>query len=93
MRVDKYLKVARILKRRTIAKELAENERILINGHFAKPSSDIKVGDEIVIIFGRRRLGIKVLSVEEVKKKEEASDLYEIVFEEKNNSIESEEEE
>lgn len=88
MRIDKYLKVARILKRRSVSKELAENDRIEINGRLAKPSSEVKVGDEIKITFGNRELGIKVLSIAEVKKKEEASDLYEIVYEKRKESIE-----
>ncbi len=93
MRVDKYLKVARILKRRSISKELADNDRIEINGRIAKASSEVKVGDEIKITFGNRELGIRVLSIEEVKKKEEASDLYEIVFEERKRPIERSDEE
>lgn len=81
MRVDKYLKVSRILKRRTISKELAENQRIEINGRIVKPSHDVNVGDTIAITFGNRKLEIRVLSIQEVKKKQEASDMYEIVSE------------
>jgi len=81
MRLDKYLKVSRILKRRTVSKELAENRRVSVNGKTAKPAHDVKVGDTIEIVFGRRKLEIKVLSVEEVKKKKDAVDMYEIISE------------
>lgn len=81
MRVDKFLKVAHILKRRTVSKELALNDRIEINGRVAKPSSDVKTGDLVTITFGRRQLTIRVLSTIEVKKKKDAVDMYEIVEE------------
>ncbi len=83
MRIDKFLKVSRILKRRTIANELAANQRVEINGRIVKPSHDVKVGDVVAITFGNRRIEIRVLSVQDVKKKSEASDLYEIVSESK----------
>ena len=81
MRVDKYLKVSRILKRRTISKELALNDRVEINGKTAKPSSEVKAGDLVTVIFGSRRMTVRVLSTEEVRRKKEASDLYEIIEE------------
>ncbi|MCH4206890.1 MAG: RNA-binding S4 domain-containing protein [Solobacterium sp.] len=81
MRIDKYLKVARILKRRTISKELAVNERIEINGRTVKPSHEVKAGDEVTITFGNRQLKIRVLSTEDVKKKKDAADLYEVIGE------------
>ena len=71
MRIDKFLKVSHILKRRTISKELALNERIEINGRVAKPSTDVKVGDEVTITFGNRQMTIRVLSVEEIKRKKD----------------------
>ena len=79
MRLDKYLKTARILKRRTIAKELADNNRIYINGRIAKPSSEVEIDDEILIIFGNRKLSIRVLSIQETQKKNEALEMYEIL--------------
>ena len=91
MRVDKYLKVSRILKRRTVSKELALNDRIEINGRTVKPSHEVHTGDLVSITFGNRKLTVKVLSTEEKKKKAEASDLYEIVKEEIVNSVETEE--
>lgn len=81
MRIDKFLKVSHILKRRTISKELALNERIEINGRVAKPSTDVKVGDEVTITFGNRQLTIRVLSVEEIKRKKDAVSMYEVINE------------
>lgn len=81
MRIDKYLKTSRILKRRAVSKELALNERIEINGRIIKPSHEVKAGDIVAITFGTRRLEIRVLSVNEVKRKQEAADLYEIISE------------
>ena len=83
MRIDKFLKVSRILKRRTVSKELAVNQRIEINGRIVKPAHDVSAGDTVSITFGNRKLTVRVLSVEEVKKKKDASELYEIISEEK----------
>ena len=69
MRLDKYLKVSRLIKRRTLAKEVAANERILVNGKPAKPSKEIKPGDEITISFGNKDVTVKVLSLEASTKK------------------------
>ena len=81
MRMDKFLKVSHILKRRTISKELALNQRIEINGRVAKPSTDVKVGDEVTITFGNRQMTIRVLSVEEIKRKKDAVSMYEVINE------------
>lgn len=81
MRIDKYLKVSRIMKRRTIANELAANQRIEINGKTVKPSHEVKVGDIVGVLFGSRKIEVRVLSIQEVKKKSEASEMYEIVSE------------
>ena len=81
MRIDKFLKVSHILKRRTISKELALNERIEINGRVAKPSTDVKVGDEVTITFGNRQMTIRVLSVEEIKRKKDAVSMYDVINE------------
>lgn len=83
MRIDKYLKASRIMKRRTIANELAASERVMINGRVVKPSHDVNVGDTVTVTFGLRRITIKVLSVSEPKKKKDASEMYEIVSEER----------
>ena len=81
MRVDKFLKVSRILKRRTTAKDLANGERVYINGRQAKPASEVRVGDEIHVVFGNRHLEVRVLDIKEHTKKEEASSMYEILKE------------
>lgn len=81
MRLDKYLKVSRILKRRTISKELAEHERIMVNNKIAKPSYDVKAGDLITIIFGTRLLTVKVIQTLDFTKKEDSSLMYEVVEE------------
>lgn len=82
MRLDKYLKVSRLIKRRTLAKEVAANERILVNGKPAKPSKEIKPGDEITISFGNKDVTVKVLSLEASTKKADAISLYEFIKEE-----------
>ena len=81
MRLDKFLKVARILKRRTVSKELATNQRVIVNGRTAKPATDIKAGDIIEVIFGQRSLTVRVLEVRDNVRKNEAADLYEVVEE------------
>ena len=87
MRIDKYLKVARILKRREVGKQLALNERLFINDKLAKPSSEVKVGDIIKIIFGHRMIVVKVLEIRESASKQEAFNMYEILQEEKENIV------
>lgn len=84
MRLDKYLKVSRLIKRRTVAQEAASGQRISVNGRIAKPSHDVKVGDEIEIRFGSSALTVKVLSVKETVKKEESTAMYEVVEEGQN---------
>ena len=83
MRVDKYLKTARILKRREAAKELALQGRIQINGRIAKPSTEVEVGDVFRLEFGYRILEIKILDIQKQVSKQNASLLFEILKEEK----------
>ena len=83
MRIDKWLKVSRIMKRRTISKELAKNQRVEINGKQVKPAHEVKTGDEVSVQFGSRKITVRVLSTEEVKRKKEASEMYEILKEER----------
>lgn len=83
MRVDKYLKTARILKRREAAKELALQGRIQINGRIAKPSAEVEVGDVLRLEFGYRILEIKILDIQKQVSKQNASLLFEILKEEK----------
>lgn len=77
MRLDKYLKVARIIKRRTIANEACDAGRVLVNDKVAKASLDVKVGDIIQINLGNNSIKIKVLEVKDIVRKEEAINLYE----------------
>ncbi len=79
MRIDKYLKVTRLIKRRTVANDACDGERISINGKIVKPSKEVKIGDIVEISFGNRVLKIRVLGLDEKVKKEEASTLYEVI--------------
>ncbi len=79
MRIDKFLKVSRILKRRSVANEACSGGRVSVNGKDVKPSYSLKVGDEVEIRFGEGSLKFKVLVLKETVKKEEASTLYEII--------------
>ena len=81
MRLDKYLKVSRIIKRRIVANEAAGLGRVQINGKVAKASSEVKVGDELALQMGGRRLCVRVLSVQEHASKADASDMYEVISE------------
>ena len=88
MRIDKYLKVARILKRREVGKQLALNERLFINDRVAKPSSEIKAGDIVKIIFGHREITIRVKEIRDSASKEQAFEMYEVLEEKKREIIE-----
>ncbi|NLR08898.1 MULTISPECIES: RNA-binding S4 domain-containing protein [Lactobacillaceae] len=81
MRLDKYLKVSRIIKRRSVAKEIADKGRIAINGKVAKSSSDVVTNDELVIKFGNKTLTVKVNELLETTKKDDAERMYTIVKE------------
>ena len=79
MRLDKYLKVSRLIKRRTLANEVADAGRVLVNGKPAKASYAVKAGDESEITFGNRPVRVRVLSTEEPKGKDVARELFEIL--------------
>ena len=81
MRLDKYLKVSRIIKRRPVAKEVADKGRIKVNGILAKSSTDLKINDEIEIRFGNKLLTVRVLEMKDSTKKEDATIMYEIINE------------
>ena len=81
MRLDKFLKVSRIIKRRTIAKEIADKGRVDINGVQAKSSTNVEVGDELTLSFGNKTLVVKVERLLDTTKKEEAKDLYTVISE------------
>lgn len=77
MRLDKFLKVSRLIKRRTVANEACDAGRVLIGGKPAKASANVKAGDEIEILFGQKSVKVRVLNVAETVRKEEAKDLFE----------------
>ena len=79
MRLDKYLKVSRIIKRRTVANDACDTEHVSVNGRPAKASYDVKVGDIIEVTFGQRTLKIRVLDVKDFTAKADASSLYEVI--------------
>ena len=83
MRLDKYLKVSRLIKRRTVANDAASAGRVLINGKEAKPAKDVKVGDIIELEFGSRKVTAEVLNLNEHTRKEDAAFMYKILSEEK----------
>lgn len=79
MRLDKYLKVSRLIKRRTVANEACDAEKVSVNGKPARASYDVKEGDIIEICIGAKPLKVRVLDVKEFTKKEDAAALYEVV--------------
>ena len=79
MRIDKYLKVSRILKRRTVAQEACAGGKVSVNGKYVKPSYTLKVGDVVEIRFGNGALKFRVVALKETVKKDEAATLYEII--------------
>jgi ribosomal 50S subunit-recycling heat shock protein len=79
MRLDKFLKVSRIIKRRTIAKDFADSERVLINGRVAKPSSEVKKGDTITLQIGSKKTVFEVLDIKENIRAAEAKNMYRII--------------
>lgn len=79
MRLDKYLKISRIIKRRTVANDACDTERIAVNGRVVKASYNVKVGDIIEVSFGQRKLKVKVTDVRDVVKKDDAVTLYEVL--------------
>jgi len=83
MRLDKYLKVSRLIKRRTVANEACDASRISVNGKPAKASYDVKLGDLITVAFGAKTVTVKVLEIKETTKKTESIGMYEIVSEDR----------
>ena len=79
MRLDKFLKVSRLIKRRTIANEACDAGRVTVNDKVARASYDVKVGDRIVISFGSRTVGVEVISLSESTKKEDAPLMYKVL--------------
>ncbi len=79
MRLDKFLKISRIIKRRTVARDFAANERVLLNGRTAKPSSEVKKGDIIVLQIGDKSTTFEILDIKDNIKATEAKNLYRII--------------
>ena len=79
MRIDKYLKVSRLIIRRTIANELCNNGKVLINNKVAKPSTEVKENDVITLILGNKKITTKVLKLLPYAKKKDADDMYQII--------------
>ena len=79
MRLDKFLKVSRIIKRRTVANDACDDEHVTVNGRRAKASYDVKEGDVVEVTFGQRTLKFRVTDVREHTKKDEATTMYEII--------------
>lgn len=79
MRLDKYLKVSRIIKRRTIANEACDSGRVTINGRVAKASSNVKCGDIVEIKFGEKLIRFEITRVDEIIKKEEATEMFKML--------------
>ncbi|HLR71818.1 MAG TPA: RNA-binding S4 domain-containing protein [Pseudogracilibacillus sp.] len=87
MRLDKFLKVSRLIRRRPLAKEVAEEGRIKINGNVAKPSTNVEVDDEVEITFGQKIVTVQVLELKEHVRKADATSLYEVIREERREQI------
>ncbi|MCZ8523698.1 MULTISPECIES: RNA-binding S4 domain-containing protein [Paenibacillus] len=82
MRLDKFLKLSRLIKRRTVAKDVSEQGRVWVNGREAKPSSTVKVGDELKIQFGQKLVTVRVELLSESTRKEDAAKMYTLLGEE-----------
>lgn len=81
MRLDKFLKVSRIIKRRSVAKEVSDKQRIMVNGKIAKSSTQVKVGDELTLEFGTKTLIVRIDSIVDTTKKEDAQQMYTVIDE------------
>jgi ribosomal 50S subunit-recycling heat shock protein len=86
MRLDKFLKVSRLIKRRTVAKDVSEQGRVWINGREAKPSSTVKVGDELTVQFGHKFVTVRVEQLVETTRKDEAAGMYTVLKEEQRSA-------
>ncbi len=79
MRIDKWLKVSRIIKRREIAKELCDDNDVYINGRLAKPSSEVAPGDKLLLIMGKHKVEVEVAEIRPYAKKEQVESMFQIV--------------
>ncbi len=89
MRIDKWLKVSRLTKRREVAKELCEDGDVFINDKPAKASSEILPGDELILIMGRHKITAKIISIKPYAKKDEAKEMYEIISDEIRDGVDN----
>ncbi|WP_309122872.1 RNA-binding S4 domain-containing protein [Paenibacillus sp.] len=89
MRLDKFLKVSRLIKRRTVAKDVSDQGRVWINGKEAKASSTVKPGDELTVRFGQKSVTVRIERIAETTRKDEAAEMYTVIKEESNASGES----
>ncbi|MCZ2260580.1 RNA-binding S4 domain-containing protein [Sporosarcina sp. G11-34] len=90
MRIDKFLKVSRLIRRRTLAKQVADQGRITINDKVAKASSSVKIGDELAIRFGQKIVTVKINQIKNTTKKDEAESMFTILKEEMLDKVEPE---
>jgi len=81
MRLDKYLKVSRLIKRRTVAKEVVDKGRVLLNNNIAKPSTEVQIGDVLLIHLGSTKLHVKITKIAEFSRKDDANMMYELLQE------------
>ena len=79
MRIDKFLKNSRLIKRRSVAKDACDAGRIFINDKTVKAGADVKIGDKVTIIFGDKEITVRVLDLKESQKKEDAAGMYEVI--------------
>lgn len=81
MRLDKFLKVSRLIKRRTVAKDVSGAGKILVNGRPAKAATAVKVGDKLTLLFGRREVLVEILEIADTKRADQAAEMYKIISE------------
>lgn len=79
MRLDKFLKVSRLIKRRTVAKDACHGDKVYLNGKIVKPATEVKIGDIIEIAYGDRRLKVEVININEKAMKDEAKEMYKVL--------------
>ena len=79
MRLDKYLKVSRLIKRRTVAKEASDSDKVIVNGRVAKPSTELKIGDIVEINYFKKTVIVKVVNLFASTKKDDAQEMYEVI--------------
>lgn len=90
MRLDKFLKVSRLIKRRSVAKDVSDQGRVWVNGKEAKPASTVKVGDELTIRYGQKSVTVRIERITESTRKDEASEMYTVLKEDYGSPLQSE---